>query len=314
MKKCPNCAAGLKDDCRFCLYCMTSLEPKTPIKINTKLKKRWPYIITTILILITVTVSISIPFIKDNSADNSIKGSHKTESTPKNETTGTVTYSNPSIINSKTSNNSGASITPSKSNSDTSSNNITSSKKENSVASATSVLDLLYISEYRTGICTISGVRENVSGRLVLPDTYNNMPIDHISAMAFFDQQISSVYIPSNIKYIEDNAFQGCALTEIQFSEGLEEILCGAFAECKNLKTISLPNSLLILQSYAFSDCKNLTSVTLGSNITEIWEEVFDGCNNLQDVYYRGTKEDRDKIIILEGNDPLLNATWHYIT
>ena len=62
----------------------------------------------------------------------------------------------------------------------------------------------------------------------------------------------------------------------------------------------------------AFTGCVYLKSVTIPKSITNIKEGAFMDCPNLEDVYYDGTKEDWNKILIEENNDDLLNATIHY--
>jgi len=45
--------------------------------------------------------------------------------------------------------------------------------------------------------------------------------------------------------------------------------------------------------------------------VTSIGEQAFRDLENIKDVYYNGSKEDWNKIIIEDGNDGLTNATIH---
>lgn len=68
-----------------------------------------------------------------------------------------------------------------------------------------------------------------------------------------------------------------------------------------------------IIEYDSFYDCGNLRIVTIPSSVTTIQWDAFDGCTSLTDVYYTGTIKQREKMTIEEdGNDALLNATWHY--
>ncbi len=56
----------------------------------------------------------------------------------------------------------------------------------------------------------------------------------------------------------------------------------------------------------------DFTNITIPISVISIGNNVFDGFDNITDVWYEGSEEDRAKIKIEDGNDPLLNATWHY--
>ena len=62
----------------------------------------------------------------------------------------------------------------------------------------------------------------------------------------------------------------------------------------------------------AFAGWVYLKSVMIPMNITSIGEYAFFGCPNLKDVYYDGSKEDWNEILIEENNEELINATIHY--
>jgi hypothetical protein len=67
------------------------------------------------------------------------------------------------------------------------------------------------------------------------------------------------------------------------------------------------------IKQYSFSCCDRLQTVEVPNNLNIICEGAFYGCKNLTDVYYHGTKEQREKLVIEDDNNALLNATWHYI-
>lgn len=78
---------------------------------------------------------------------------------------------------------------------------------------------------------------------------------------------LTSVYIPSSVKYIEENSFAECVkLTSVIFTgpeEGLRIIDDNAFWLCTSLSEIVFPSSLKIIGENAFSNCDSLTSMNI---------------------------------------------------
>ncbi|MCR5680226.1 MAG: leucine-rich repeat domain-containing protein [Prevotella sp.] len=54
-----------------------------------------------------------------------------------------------------------------------------------------------------------------------------------------------------------------------------------AFAECRGLTSVTLPNSVMFISHGAFEDCSGLTSVTITSNLNSIGVAAFRGCSVL---------------------------------
>ena len=55
----------------------------------------------------------------------------------------------------------------------------------------------------------------------------------------------------------------------------------GAFRNCLELKSISLPNSLTSIANWAFLSCSSLTSITIPASVTSIGKAAFGGCTAL---------------------------------
>ncbi len=93
--------------------------------------------------------------------------------------------------------------------------------------------------------------------------------------------------------------------------DGIVKVGNSAFYGCRNLTEVKIPDGVTGIGKYAFAGCTGLESVTLPGSLTSVEQGAFDD-TSVREVYYDGTRADRDKISIEWGNTPLLNAAWHY--
>lgn len=144
---------------------------------------------------------------------------------------------------------------------------------------------------------------------IVIPDG-----ITEIGYWTFWDcTSLQTVILPDNLQKIGDHAFDNCtSLVSIDLPKSLEVIEGSTFWSCTSLEDITIPESVTRIDSGAFKNCENLKTVMMSKNIKEICNYAFANCPNLQDVYYDGTKANRDAIVVEEANEPLMNAVWHY--
>ena len=131
-----------------------------------------------------------------------------------------------------------------------------------------------------------------------------------ISDFAFSERAgLTSVTIPNSVTSIGWSAFSCChGLTNITIPDSVTSIGEEAFRD-SSLTSITIPDSVTSIGAKAFSGT-NLTNITIPASVAEISENAFDS-TQLTDIYYSGTEKEWKNIKILNGNDPLFQATLH---
>ena len=93
------------------------------------------------------------------------------------------------------------------------------------------------------------------------------------------------VTVVPGTKSIGGSAFANCrGLVSVDLPEGLESIGEGAFQWCSSLTAVALPDSLTVIGDSAFSVCTSLTDVTLPGGLTALGQDAFSGCSSLVSV------------------------------
>ncbi len=88
------------------------------------------------------------------------------------------------------------------------------------------------------------------------------------------------------IKKINYYAFQNCtSLCDVEFPQTLEYIFNYGFANTA-LETVVLPKNQEFdyIYQYCFADCKNLKSVTIPTNVLHIQDNAFKNCTSLKEI------------------------------
>ena len=157
-----------------------------------------------------------------------------------------------------------------------------------------------------SGACVSRDIVDcNYTGDIRIASSVNydgrTYPVTVIDQYAFMNTDISSVTMPSTLKYIGyykineydrddacySRAFSGCVnLTTVNLNEGLERIAQYCFENCKSLKSIKLPNTLKRIGSGAFSGCESLSSINIPENVEDVWPTNlwFRNCTSLEHI------------------------------
>lgn len=154
---------------------------------------------------------------------------------------------------------------------------------------------------YKDGVLTITGSGKmtdcSVGGGQPWEKAYNGVKlqdriekvvigsgVENISAYAFFQaENLSTVVFEegSTLKSIDKHAFQGSGLIRIEMPDSVTELGNYVFADCENLKEVSVSAGVSALPYAAFSGSSNLYKAILPGSIQSFNSQIFAGCEGL---------------------------------
>lgn len=146
--------------------------------------------------------------------------------------------------------------------------------------------------------------------------------VEHIGVSAFWGcQGLRSVTISESITTIGGNAFGNCsnlntlyfnsincvnvtthesnkpvsafangAITQVVFGNEVKRIPDYAFADCKNVASFTIPESVEYIGYKAFFNCQSLQSITIPEHVNSIGGKAFAGCDQLNTVHFRARR------------------------
>ena len=124
---------------------------------------------------------------------------------------------------------------------------------------------------------SVSGLGSCTDRKLVIPDSYEGLPVTGIDNYMFRHiPGISSVRIPGTIKVIDFGTFGDCiGLTSVVICDGVTAIESTAFLGGENLKNLVIPDSVTSIGSHAFYGCESLSNIVIGNGVTSIEQDAF---------------------------------------
>lgn len=131
--------------------------------------------------------------------------------------------------------------------------------------------------------------------------------VQEIEYLAFEGcKELEYIQLPTTLTAVGHNAFLGCGKLslgilynynhticfgcvgnpdvcpkELVIEDGVVEIGSSAFQDCKQLESVSLPESLKIIGELAFAKCWSLSSINIPKTIEKIGDNAFSECDSL---------------------------------
>ena len=131
-----------------------------------------------------------------------------------------------------------------------------------------------------------------VDAAIVIPSTANGYNVIGIGYRSFRNFAIKSISFPSGLKYIGEEAFEGCSRLALGgtliIPRTVTRIGRQAFKD-SGVQFLNIQGGLNTVGTEAFRDCTHLNQVTMGEGVTTIGESMFSGCTNLWTCYFPST-------------------------
>ena len=104
------------------------------------------------------------------------------------------------------------------------------------------------------------------------------------------DKSMSEFNIHPKTRFIGSEAFSGCKnLVSITIPDSVMSISNYAFYDCSGLTSVAIPNGVTNIGQFAFSDCSSLASIAIPNGLASIEHYVFGSCTSLTSVLIPGS-------------------------
>ena len=95
---------------------------------------------------------------------------------------------------------------------------------------------------------------------------------------------LRTLSVPENC-HVYDSAFEESGLESFVFPDQ-EHVPSRIFRNCRNLKSVQLPEGIIEIRDYAFSDCRQLCAVNIPASLLQIGTSAFENCESLTSLLF----------------------------
>ena len=135
------------------------------------------------------------------------------------------------------------------------------------------------------------------------------------SIAGFEGTNISEIDIPDSVSAL--GTFYNCKkLRQIHLPSSMVSVPESMFNKCTSLESINLPANVKKIGRWGFQACTSLKSIIIPASVTSIGYAAFDGCNELDTIYFTGTQEEWQSITIDSSNNSYIdnaNIIYDYV-
>ncbi len=120
---------------------------------------------------------------------------------------------------------------------------------------------------------------------VVVPSEIDGKIVSSIDDMAFYkNETLKSVQLPDTLVGIGVDAFAFCkSLESVNIPEGIKD-LSPAFRSCEKLESVVIPEGVKRIEQGMFRDCTSLKNVSLPNSLKIIDGSVFENCTSLKNI------------------------------
>ena len=111
----------------------------------------------------------------------------------------------------------------------------------------------------------------------------------------------SGSVIPNGVKAVGEYAFTKRGINEINIPSTVEKVKEAAFANCKELETLTIESGLVSILDYGFYGCSGLKRVVLPNSLTSLGREVFAKCTSLEEFSFSSSLEDTGECLFIDA-------------
>ena len=118
---------------------------------------------------------------------------------------------------------------------------------------------------------------------VTIPDSVTSIGSSAFNNTLWYNNQRDGLVYAGKVAYTYKGTMP--SNTSIVLREGTLGIADSAFSGCAGLTSITIPDSVTIIDFGVFWGCTGLTSITIPDSVTSIGSYAFEGCSKLQNIY-----------------------------